>query len=738
MASLDENNAPVITVGDLSKTINLSAGLQGLQSYEGAIAFTDADIADAHDVEVIDQTGNQTGVTFTPVIGDEPADGQPGQISWTLDVDPAVLNSLAAGEKRTLSYTLALTDNAGAKVEKEVTVTLVGANDAPVITVGDLSKTINLSAGLQGLQSYEGAIAFTDADIADAHDVEVIDQTGNQTGVTFTPVIGDEPADGQPGQISWTLDVDPAVLNSLAAGEKRTLSYTLALTDNAGAKVEKEVTVTLVGANDAPVAVALSATTVAENEAGAVVGNLSTSDVDVSDSFTYAVSDDRFEVINSELKLKAGVILDFENEPTVDLTVTSTDTGGLSKQQAFTLNVSDGNDAPTAVSLINRVTQTAENGATLKVADIAVADDGRGTNTLSLVGADAARFEIRGSALWFKGGADFETTKTSYAVQVKATDSEGKGEVTSVPFTLAITDVKEDRAVFNFKLTEAAFTFAESTVTINGPGGQHFVLSSDFDQFQFTDGTVNEADGKAVVSDLFYYVHNHDVWNAHVDADQHYAAFGWQEGRNPNAFFNTNAYLSANQDVDAANINPLDHYHQNGWKDGRDASVSFDTTLYLINNADVRNAGIDPLEHFLAHGRFEGRQAYTAVGLNVQGTFDAEYYLLANPDVGLADVDAAFHFANHGWREGRDPSAFFDTSAYLAAYADVAAAGVNPLEHYNTYGWKEGRDPSGSFDTSSYLATYADVAQANINPLEHYLKYGIYEGRSAFADNIIW
>ena len=38
----------------------------------------------------------------------------------------------------------------------------------------------------------------------------------------------------------------------------------------------------------------------------------------------------------------------------------------------------------------------------------------------------------------------------------------------------------------------------------------------------FTDGTVNNNDGNPLVDDLFYYSRNHDVWNAHVDADQHY------------------------------------------------------------------------------------------------------------------------------------------------------------------------------------------------------------------------
>jgi hypothetical protein len=449
------------------------------------------------------------------------------------------------------------------------------------------------------------------------------------------------------------------------------------------------------------------------------------------------VSDDRFEVINSQLKLKAGVSLNFEDEPTVDLTVTSTDTGGLSKQQVFTLNATNVNDVAPVFSS-GGTGSVMENAATSTVIYQAAATDADGSTfgavTYTLSGTDADLLTISSTgAVTLKNSADYEA-KSSYSFNVVA--AQGSGPSTPQPVTVSVTDEKEDTAVFNFKLTDAAISFAGSDVVIDGPSGQHFVLSG-FNQFQFTDGTVDERGGNASVSDLFYYAHNLDVWNARIDADAHYAAFGWQEGRDPNAFFSTNGYLSANQDVDLANNNPLEHYHQSGWREGRDASVSFDTTLYLLNNADVKAAGVDPLEHYLANGRFEGRQAYTAVGQNVQGTFDAEYYLLTNPDVGLADVDAAFHFQTYGWQEGRDPNAFFDTSAYLAAYGDVAAAGVNPLEHYNSFGWKEGRDPSGAFDSSSYLQAYADVAAAGVNPLEHYLKYGIYEGRSSFGDSLI-
>ena len=47
------------------------------------------------------------------------------------------------------------------------------------------------------------------------------------------------------------------------------------------------------------------------------------------------------------------------------------------------------------------------------------------------------------------------------------------------------------------------------------------------------------------------------------------------------AFFDSHGYLAVNPDVAAAGINPLDHYHQFGWHEGRDPSANFDTTLYL-------------------------------------------------------------------------------------------------------------------------------------------------------------
>jgi serralysin len=44
-----------------------------------------------------------------------------------------------------------------------------------------------------------------------------------------------------------------------------------------------------------------------------------------------------------------------------------------------------------------------------------------------------------------------------------------------------------------------------------------------------------------------------------------------------------------------------------GWHEGRDPSAGFDTLGYLAANPDVAAAGVDPLAHYLHFGIYEGR-----------------------------------------------------------------------------------------------------------------------------------
>lgn len=165
-----------------------------------------------------------------------------------------------------------------------------------------------------------------------------------------------------------------------------------------------------------------------------------------------------------------------------------------------------------------------------------------------------------------------------------------------------------DTITFNFKLVDATVTYDSNTVIIDGPSS-HAVLTG-FEKFVFTDGTVDNAHGSPLVDDLFYYARNHDVWTAHVDAEQHYAQFGWHEGRDPNAFFSTSSYLSNYTDVAAAGVNPLAHYEAFGWQEGRVPSHGFDPVQYLAAYPDVAAAHVDPLLHYLQFGTCEGRSAF--------------------------------------------------------------------------------------------------------------------------------
>ena len=104
------------------------------------------------------------------------------------------------------------------------------------------------------------------------------------------------------------------------------------------------------------------------------------------------------------------------------------------------------NQAPTAVTLTSPIVAIAENTSTaarLKVAGIAVADDGLGTNNLTVTGADASFFEVDSNGLYIKAGTtlDYET-KTSYSVTVNVNDpTVGGNPDASTTYTLSVTDV---------------------------------------------------------------------------------------------------------------------------------------------------------------------------------------------------------------------------------------------------------------------------------------------------------
>ena len=225
---------------------------------------------------------------------------------------------------------------------------------------------------------------------------------------------------------------------------KSSYAVTVTATDSGGLTTAQAFTVTVNDVNDAPSAIALSATAINENAAGAVVGTLSTTDVDASDSHTYSLSGtdaSSFEVVSGQLKLKSSVTANFEAKSSYAVTVTATDSGGLTTAQAFTVTVNDVNDAPSAIAL--SATAINENAAGAVVGTLTTTDDDAGdSHTYSLSGTDASSFEVVSGQLKLKSSvsANFEA-KSSYAVTVTATDSNGL--TGSQVFTVTVNDAND-------------------------------------------------------------------------------------------------------------------------------------------------------------------------------------------------------------------------------------------------------------------------------------------------------
>jgi uncharacterized protein YjiK len=135
-----------------------------------------------------------------------------------------------------------------------------------------------------------------------------------------------------------------------------------------------------------------------------------------------------------------------------NLYVVSEDGGGdIAHPQLWVYSPSSQpNQAPTAVTLTHQAGAITENTNTtsrLKVADVDVADDGLGTNNLTVTGPDASSFVVDATGLYLKAGTvlDYEA-KTSYDVSV-AVDDPGVGatpDATSAPLTLQVTDVADE------------------------------------------------------------------------------------------------------------------------------------------------------------------------------------------------------------------------------------------------------------------------------------------------------
>ncbi|WP_350333054.1 cadherin domain-containing protein [Coralliovum pocilloporae] len=395
----------------------------------GTLSTTDEDVGDTHSYTLSDSRFE--------VVTD--ADGDP-----VLKLKDGV--SLDHETESSVTVTVTADDGNGGTYSEDITVNVSDVNEA--VTAVDSTATTSENTDVSG------SVSASDLD-GDALSYSLV--SGPAEGsVTVNP-------DG-----SYSFDPG-ADFDDLAVGETREVRFTFEADDGRGSTDQGEMVITVTGTNDGPTDISISNATINENADGAVVGTLSSSDLDTSDTHTYTVSDSRFEIDTSGaspvLKLKDGVSLDHEAEGgSVTVSVTTDDGNGGTYSENITVNVSDVNDGPTDINISGNT--VAENAAGVTVGTLSTVDQDSG-DTHSYTVSDS-RFEVDTSGaspvLKLKDGVSLDHETEGGSVTVSVTTDDGNGGTYSENITVNVSDVNDGPTDINISGNTIAENAAGATV----------------------------------------------------------------------------------------------------------------------------------------------------------------------------------------------------------------------------------------------------------------------------------
>ena len=259
-----------------------------------------------------------------------------------------------------------------------------------------------------------------------------------------------------------------------------------------------------------------------------------------------------------------------------------------------------------------------------------------------------------------------------------------------------------------------------------------------FENFVFTDGTVDNYDGNWLVDDLFYYSRNHDVWNAHVDADAHYHGSAGTKAAIRARSSRPSIYLSANPDVKAGGVDPLVHFARSSA--GRKGAflrstfdpraISGDTIPTWPPRRSIRSRTSCSSAPAKAASRSRRRELLAAQRLRLRLLSAAQSRRRGR----AASIRSSTSDASAG-RKGRNPNALLRHRRLSVRPTPTSRrpASTRSITTSCSAGTRAAIRRLLSTPTS-YLAAYPDVAAADVNPLRHFLQFGVYEGRSPFDD----
>jgi VCBS repeat-containing protein len=262
----------------------------------GTLTVSDVDTGEAR-FQAADQAalaGKYGAFTF---------DATSGKWGYTLNGSNAAVRAMGEGD--TLADALMVKSLDG--TAHTVTVAIAGTNRAPTNSAGypdegsvterpdgssdELVGTRHEFDAPPGYAGYQGGGFWVyDSDPHDTHTVSVTPlEDGHVSTVTavFNPNQYDNPTIGF---VTWGFGVDNAALDHLAAGQLVAEHYRLAAIDNHGASTYRDITINLVGTNDAATFGGKDAGSVKEDETLTTGGTLTVSDVDTGEAKFQAVA----------------------------------------------------------------------------------------------------------------------------------------------------------------------------------------------------------------------------------------------------------------------------------------------------------------------------------------------------------------------------------------------------------------------------------------------------------------
>jgi VCBS repeat-containing protein len=116
------------------------------ESASGTIHFSDVETGDTHTAGITSQPGYVGTFSLDPVS----ESGGAGSVDWHFSVDNSDIQFLSQGQSLTQTYQVNVADNHGGTTEQDVTITILGTNDAPsaapatIVTDADVNNTFDI------------------------------------------------------------------------------------------------------------------------------------------------------------------------------------------------------------------------------------------------------------------------------------------------------------------------------------------------------------------------------------------------------------------------------------------------------------------------------------------------------------------------------------------------------------------------------------------------------------------